>query len=271
MRFTFVEGMFVMLDQAAVCVDVSTRIETPLDELTFEELDQLGRRITEWIARADELHDRVMVDLLIAAKSQCQQAQRAPMSDIPKSLRFRILKRDAFKCCYCGKSAEAGAILHVDHIITRCSGGTNDPDNLTTACADCNHGKGPHPGNGRRSGAQDIATLKTSRRLPRSKEIAVETGFVGQFFHSRLDGKIKWQGHVVSQIGPDRYLVQLASWLDGYPTERKIVSFDDMAGWSFYRTAHQMRWAAAQEFHWSIDDFEAGERCIDRMNREALL
>ncbi len=46
-----------------------TRIETPLDELTFEELDQLGRRITEWIAHADELHDQVLVDLLISAKA----------------------------------------------------------------------------------------------------------------------------------------------------------------------------------------------------------
>ena len=46
------------------------RIETPLDELTFEELDQLGRRITEWIARANEQHDQVMVDLLIAAKNR---------------------------------------------------------------------------------------------------------------------------------------------------------------------------------------------------------
>ena len=46
------------------------RIETPLDELKFEELDQLGRRITEWIACADEQHDQVMVDTLIAAKNR---------------------------------------------------------------------------------------------------------------------------------------------------------------------------------------------------------
>ncbi len=45
------------------------RIETPLHELTFEELDQLGRRITDWIAHADAQHDQVMVDLLISAKA----------------------------------------------------------------------------------------------------------------------------------------------------------------------------------------------------------
>jgi hypothetical protein len=56
-------------------------------------------------------------------------------------MRFRILRRDGFRCVYCG-CAPGDAELHVDHRILRERGGTDDPDNLTTACSLCNLGKG---------------------------------------------------------------------------------------------------------------------------------
>lgn len=56
-------------------------------------------------------------------------------------LRFEILKRDNFKCTYCGNGAIQGVRLHVDHIHPRAEGGTDAPDNLTTACSSCNLGK----------------------------------------------------------------------------------------------------------------------------------
>lgn len=57
-----------------------------------------------------------------------------------KRLRFEILKRDGFRCQYCG--AEPGETkLHVDHIVPKAKGGSDDPVNLITACADCNLGK----------------------------------------------------------------------------------------------------------------------------------
>ena len=57
-----------------------------------------------------------------------------------KKLRFEILKRDKFTCCYCGRKAP-DVVLHVDHLVPVSKGGTNDPLNLITACADCNGGK----------------------------------------------------------------------------------------------------------------------------------
>lgn len=54
--------------------------------------------------------------------------------------RFEILKRDGFACHYCGRRAPA-AMLHVDHIVARANGGTDDEDNLITACIRCNLGK----------------------------------------------------------------------------------------------------------------------------------
>lgn len=54
--------------------------------------------------------------------------------------RFEILKRDGFKCRYCGAQGFA-TVLHVDHVVPVAGGGTDDFDNLVTACADCNLGK----------------------------------------------------------------------------------------------------------------------------------
>jgi len=66
------------------------------------------------------------------------QRERRPL---PPSLRWQILKRDGFRCQICGRSAPE-VTLHVDHKIPVARGGTDDPDNLWTLCAECNLGKG---------------------------------------------------------------------------------------------------------------------------------
>jgi len=55
-----------------------------------------------------------------------------------------IFKRDNFKCQYCGRSQQEGAVLEIDHIIPKSKGGTDDIDNLITSCRECNRGKGNH-------------------------------------------------------------------------------------------------------------------------------
>lgn len=62
---------------------------------------------------------------------------------IGKKLRFEVFKRDGFTCQYCG--ATPPALLEVDHINPVAAGGDDDPDNLITACFDCNRGKGAVP------------------------------------------------------------------------------------------------------------------------------
>lgn len=59
---------------------------------------------------------------------------------LSKKLRFEVLKRDSFTCQYCGKAAP-DAVLQVDHIHPKASGGTDDILNLITSCVDCNQGK----------------------------------------------------------------------------------------------------------------------------------
>lgn len=65
------------------------------------------------------------------------------MSVSPRQ-RFEILKRDGFKCRYCGATA-AQSMLHVDHVVARAEGGTDDPANLVASCSDCNLGKSNKP------------------------------------------------------------------------------------------------------------------------------
>lgn len=59
---------------------------------------------------------------------------------LSKRTRFEVLKRDGFRCKYCGASS-LSTILHVDHVIPRAEGGTDDPANLVSSCAPCNLGK----------------------------------------------------------------------------------------------------------------------------------
>lgn len=55
-------------------------------------------------------------------------------------LRFAILTRDAYTCRYCGRKPPE-VTLEVDHVVPFSKGGSSDPDNLVTACRECNRGK----------------------------------------------------------------------------------------------------------------------------------
>ena len=53
-------------------------------------------------------------------------------------LRAIVFERDNFTCAYCG---ERGGKLECDHVHPLSKGGSNDLDNLTTACLPCNRSK----------------------------------------------------------------------------------------------------------------------------------
>lgn len=65
---------------------------------------------------------------------------KAPRRTIARRLRYEVLRRDNYACRYCGGAAP-DVKLTVDHVIPVVLGGTDDPSNLVTACADCNGGK----------------------------------------------------------------------------------------------------------------------------------
>ncbi|WP_329143571.1 HNH endonuclease [Streptomyces sp. NBC_01456] len=59
---------------------------------------------------------------------------------VSKRLRYEILRRDNHTCRYCGATAP-DAPLRIDHVTPVALGGADTPDNLVTACQDCNSGK----------------------------------------------------------------------------------------------------------------------------------
>jgi len=56
----------------------------------------------------------------------------------PAFTRFNVFLRDSFSCQYCGSSEE----LTFDHVTPRSKGGRSTWENIVTACARCNLGKG---------------------------------------------------------------------------------------------------------------------------------
>jgi len=62
---------------------------------------------------------------------------------IPLGLRYRVLKRDNFKCVLCGDSPATNVQckLHVDHIVPWSRNGKTEESNLRTLCEKCNVGR----------------------------------------------------------------------------------------------------------------------------------
>jgi hypothetical protein len=87
----------------------------------------------------DELKPRTNSKSLILRKIINKKTPR----NINLKLRFKVLLRDNFKCCYCGASPakNPNVILHVDHILPWSKGGETVIENLQAACSTCNLGK----------------------------------------------------------------------------------------------------------------------------------
>jgi 5-methylcytosine-specific restriction endonuclease McrA len=62
------------------------------------------------------------------------------------TLRALVRERAGERCEYCGLHQDDSplALLHVEHIVPKVHGGSDDPGNLALACVDCNLHKGPN-------------------------------------------------------------------------------------------------------------------------------
>jgi len=66
--------------------------------------------------------------------------RRHYMGFLPPRKKLRVLKRDNFRCKFCGKTAN-DTQLHIDHITPLSKGGSNNLENLQVLCAECNQAK----------------------------------------------------------------------------------------------------------------------------------
>jgi 5-methylcytosine-specific restriction endonuclease McrA len=69
-----------------------------------------------------------------------------PSPHLSRELALQVLKRDQFKCYYCGLDGqhnfENWLILTIDHVHPHAKGGARNMENLVTACQPCNLIKG---------------------------------------------------------------------------------------------------------------------------------
>ena len=88
----------------------------------------------EWANAADDA---------IAPTAALDGANRRTSRDPSLRLRFKVLLRDRFTCCGCGKSpaTSPGTEVHVDHIKPWRKDGETVIENLRTLCSLCNIGK----------------------------------------------------------------------------------------------------------------------------------
>ena len=123
----------------------SIRLVVPLDfSFTYKWVyDSPGRR-----AHQEDSHTYSPNDIKAILDNLDKSNGNGSFSDeqrrlMTPSLRYRVLKRDGFKCVRCGRSPEEdGVKLEVDHIIPIAKGGKTEESNLQTLCRDCNRGKG---------------------------------------------------------------------------------------------------------------------------------
>jgi len=72
-----------------------------------------------------------------------KKIRKSKRKTISASVRYKIMKRDNFKCVLCGDSPAINnsTTLEIDHITPLSKGGTNSDENLRTLCKRCNIGK----------------------------------------------------------------------------------------------------------------------------------
>ena len=103
---------------------------------------------------------------------------------------FEVFKRDGFICQYCGKHPP-DITLEVDHINPVSKGGSDDINNLITACFDCNRGK------------TNIELKRIPNTLLDNKEILQESELQYMEYHkilAKIDKRINKELSKVSDI-----------------------------------------------------------------------
>ncbi len=103
-------------------------------------VDRMDSDLTEDASKAHLANPLPLAEIFPAKQVRTKDEDK---HKIKLGLRYKVLKRDSFKCVLCGRSPanNPGLELHIDHIEPFCIGGKTVEANLRTTCADCNLGK----------------------------------------------------------------------------------------------------------------------------------
>ena len=119
-------------------------MQKPLSEHSYAVYSRkYGNWIKSLIAFSKWVHKGKKVKVLPALKDQSIKKKFKKRRRIQDGTRYKVLKRDKFKCVLCGRSpvTDPKIILHIDHIIPVSKGGRETMKNLRTLCSKCNIGK----------------------------------------------------------------------------------------------------------------------------------
>ena len=83
----------------------------------------------------------IYLDSIIVSDFTKKENKKDSRDPISPKLRFEVFERDKYVCQYCG-ACGPDVELEIDHVIPVSRGGTDDINNLKTACLKCNRGKG---------------------------------------------------------------------------------------------------------------------------------
>lgn len=106
---------------------------------------------------------------------------------VTKRTRFEVLRRDSFRCYYCGtRGKETGEGLQIDHVVPKALGGGDEPTNLVSACRDCNYGKSSMP-----SDAEIVAAVEVETAKARAAQAVAREALLGD-----LEKQAQYVNHV---------------------------------------------------------------------------
>lgn len=148
---------------------------------------------------------------------------------ISKALRFEVLRRDGFACTYCGRKPP-DVVLHIDHVIPDALGGQDTPENLRTACVDCNAGKGSTPPDAALVAqvADDAARWAAAMKQASAEAAEKVTADDLSWFYDEWN---RWNyGYQSKPIPlPVDWRNSVRRWLDGGLTQELILSMVEVA------------------------------------------
>lgn len=107
--------------------------------------EKLVGKLNEWIREQDKSDDWGDTENKLPALSDNERMGVREIAEqrvkVMPSIRWQVFQRDNWKCVACGRGAQDGIILQVDHIIPRSKRGKDTLDNFQTLCHICNLGK----------------------------------------------------------------------------------------------------------------------------------